>query len=66
MHYEVFYIDNSTGWAFAKFDKSRNQVSEAEFYFHKREAVMMANEEANGLEVRVFTKNGRQQGVSGK
>jgi len=56
-HMEVFYIDRSTGWAAAKFDANRNQVGDAQFYYHKRDAVSDA--ESTGLPVHKYTAEGK-------
>ena len=62
MHFEVFFIDNNTGWAVAEFDDSGNQVDEAEFHFHKRDAIKSARFMSQGVfPIHQFTKFGERQ-----
>jgi hypothetical protein len=62
MHLEVFFIDASTGWATAEFDDDRNQIGEAAFNFHKKDAIREARFISQGVfEIHVFGKDGTRQ-----
>jgi len=62
LHFEVFFIDTSTGWAVAEFDSGRNQQGDAEFHFHKRDAVKSARQMSQGVfEIWQFGKDGVRQ-----
>ena len=62
--FEVFFVNAATGWAMAELDDERNQVGDAEFTFHKRDAIRAARAAAGGCQpIEVFGKDGKLQRV---
>jgi hypothetical protein len=59
---EVFFVDNANGWACARFDESGSQVGEAEYYFHRLDAIIgakcMAGDAGCDTPIVVFRKDG--------
>jgi len=62
MHFEVFYVDPKNGWAAAEFDDDDNQIGDAAFHFHKRDALREARYMSQGVfPIHIFGKDGSKQ-----
>jgi hypothetical protein len=59
---EVFFVDNASGWACARFDEQGNQIGEAAYSFHRADAIIeakcMAGEAGCDTPIIVFRKDG--------
>ena len=56
--FEVFYIDASTGWALAEYSFfDRDQIGEAMFCYHKRDAIALAKQLDADKAVRIFDRH---------
>lgn len=57
-HTEVFFMDDSNGWAFARFDADGFQIGEAACMFHRADCVAYAKVVHPEVPCRVFKKDG--------
>ena len=60
--FEVFFVNDATGWACVEHDDEGNQIGDADFNFHKRDALKAARASAGAcFPIKVFGKDGELQ-----